>query len=143
MENHKSEIKFYSAYAGGRPVRLSEKTRSFCRDSLNGRYGDEAMKTPFLTLDPSFGATGENAIRVTAATADLILAPIGMLLADGILGEVTEPMAAAIGRSGAHKILVPSTRCGVTVAGVSAQPMAEYIAQAVRAAAEYIRACEG
>ncbi len=62
MENHKSEIKFYSAYAGGRPVRLSEKTRSFCRDSLNGRYGDEAMKTPFLTLDPSFGATGENAI---------------------------------------------------------------------------------
>ena len=85
------------------------------------------------------GATGENAIRITAESADLILAPIGMLLCDGILGEVTDVMAAAIGRSKAHKILVPSARCGITVAGTAALPMSEYISQAVRAAVSYIQ----
>ena len=86
------------------------------------------------------GATGENAIRVTTRDADLILAPIGLLLCDGILGEVTEAMAAAVGCSPAHKILIPSARCGVTVAGTPALPMSEYISQAVKMAVHYIGA---
>ncbi len=49
---------FRSAYSGGRPVRLKEETRLFCEESLCGRYGDEAMKTPFVVLD-GIGNFGE------------------------------------------------------------------------------------
>lgn len=99
---------------------------------------NSAATAAMLKAGADQGATGENAIRVTAAGADLILAPIGMLLCDGILGEVTQTISSAIGRSSAHKILVPSTRCGVTVAGTTSLPMAEYISLAVKAAVSYI-----
>lgn len=85
-------------------------------------------------------ATGENAVRVAASDADLILAPIGLVLADAMLGEVTATMAASVGGSRAHKILVPSARCGVTVAGVARQPLADSVADAVRLAVDYIHA---
>ena len=83
-------------------------------------------------------ATGENAIRVCAAKADLILAPIGMVLADAMLGEVTAEMAVAIGRSPAHKILLPVSRCQTTVAGVQRMTMAEAVEKAVAEAAARI-----
>ena len=93
-----------------------------------------AATAAMLKAGADQGATGENAVRVNAENADLIIAPIGMLLADGMLGEVTETMAAAVGRSRAEKILIPSTRCGVTVAGLKGGTIAEYVAQAVHLA---------
>ena len=82
------------------------------------------------------GASGENAVVVACRRADLILAPIGMLLADGMMGEVTPAMAVAIGRSPARKILIPSPRCGVQVAGGGALSTSAAIAAAVRLAVE-------
>ena len=41
---------FHTAYKGGRPVRLSEETRAFAEESLRGKYGDETLKTPFVTM---------------------------------------------------------------------------------------------
>lgn len=76
-------------------------------------------------------ATGENAIRVSAAKADIILAPIGMVLADAMLGEVTAEMAVAVGRSPAHKILLPVSRCQTSVVGVQKMTMAEAVERAV------------
>ena len=98
-----------------------------------------AATAAMLKAGADYGATGENAVRVNAANADVIVAPIGMLLADGMLGEVTAEMASAIGRSDAKKILVPSARCGVAVAGVKTGTVAEYVAQAVQLAAAMIR----
>ena len=42
-------IRFASA-AGERPIRLSEATRRFCWDSLNGKYGRELEKSDHLTM---------------------------------------------------------------------------------------------
>lgn len=84
-------------------------------------------------------ATGENAIRVSAAKADIILAPIGMVLADAMLGEVTAEMAVAVGRSPAHKILLPVARCQTTVVGVTKMTMAEAVERAVAETLERIR----
>lgn len=102
--------------------------------------GTNALATSaMLRAGADQGATGENAIRVTVRDADLILSPIGMLLCDGILGEVTGVMAAAIGQARAHKILVPSARCGITVAGTAQLTMTEYISQAAKLAVQYIQ----
>lgn len=63
--------------------------------------------------------------------ADLILCPIGMVLCDAMLGEVTANMALAVGRSKAHKILLPVSRCQASVAGAPKMSMAEVVAKAV------------
>jgi len=48
-------------------------------------------------------------------------------------------MACAIGRSPAHKVLIPVSRCQVTVAGYERLPATEAVALAAREAARRIR----
>lgn len=77
------------------------------------------------------GATGENAVVYNAARADLILGPIGMILANGILGEVSPKMATAVSGSEAEKILIPSSHCGVQIAGTQDCRLEDYLQNAV------------
>ncbi|MEG0924536.1 MAG: DUF3842 family protein [Anaerovoracaceae bacterium] len=65
------------------------------------------------------GATGENPVIVGCRTADVIIGPIGIVVADALLGEVTPKMAMAVGQSQATRILVPMNMCDNIVAGVS------------------------
>lgn len=101
--------------------------------------GTNALATSaMLKAGADQAATGENAIRVSAAKADIILAPIGMVLADAMLGEVTAEMAVAIGRSPAHKILLPVSRCQTTVVGAAKLTMAEAVERAVAETAKLL-----
>ena len=77
------------------------------------------------------GATGENAVLYQAARASVILGPIGVILAHGILGEVSPAMAAAVSGSEAVKVLIPSSTCGVHVAGTEGLKLDEYLRRAV------------
>ena len=63
-------------------------------------------------------ATGENAVVVNARRADVIVGPIGIVIADALLGEITPAMAVAVGQSMAEKILIPVNRCENQVVGV-------------------------
>ena len=73
------------------------------------------------------GATGENAIAVNAVRADIILGPIGVILANGLMGEV--PPAEGV------KILIPSNACGTRIAGTEEMKLEEYLRRAVELAA--------
>ena len=77
------------------------------------------------------GATGENPVLVGSSGADLILGPIGILIADALFGEITPAMAAAVGKSPAVKILIPVSKCNCTIAGTPDLPLAKYIESAV------------
>lgn len=87
-----------------------------------------------LRAGASQGATGENAVVYNAARADLIMGPIGVLLANGILGEVSPAMAAAVSGSAAVKILIPTSTCGVYVAGTEELRLEDYLRLAVEQA---------
>ena len=63
-------------------------------------------------------ATGENAVIVGCRWADIIIGPIGIVIADALLGEVTPKMAAAVGSSEAKRILIPLNKCETLVAGI-------------------------
>ena len=63
-------------------------------------------------------ATGENPVIVACRSADVIIGPLGIVIADSLIGEVTAAMAAAVGRSPAVKILIPVNKCNHIVAGV-------------------------
>ena len=76
-------------------------------------------------------ATGENAVVVNARRAKVIAGPLGIVIADALLGEVTTAMATAVGQSDAVRVLVPMNRCDTLVAGVEEKPMGELIEDAV------------
>ena len=63
-------------------------------------------------------ATGENAVIVGCRHADLILGPVGIVIADAMWGEITPAMAAAVGQSRASRILLPMNQCSTRIAGV-------------------------
>ena len=131
------------AQGGGMGKQLIEQFKRVLPQQKLIAVGTNALATAaMLRAGADQGATGENAIRVCAAQADLILGPMGIVLCDAMLGEITAEMALAIGRSPAHKILVPVSRCQVTVAGVPAMTMAEAIDAAVQEAAALIRGAE-
>ncbi len=126
------------AQGGGMGRMLVEGLKRAMPEQPVTAVGTNALATAaMLKGGADQAATGENAIRVCAAKADLILAPIGMVLADAMLGEVTADMAAAIGRSPAHRILLPVSKCRTSVAGTARLTMAEAVAQAVGEAREY------
>jgi hypothetical protein len=69
------------------------------------------------------GATGENAIRQSAARADVIVGPISVLIANSMMGEMTPSMVQAIGESKAAKLLLPLTQEPVVVVGTIREPL--------------------
>lgn len=81
------------------------------------------------------GATGENPVMVACRDADVIAGPIGIVIADALLGEVTPAMALAVGQSQGHKVLLPMNRCGNTVVGVQELGVNDLIARAAEAIA--------
>ena len=64
-------------------------------------------------------ATGENPVIVACRKADVIIGPIGIVIADSLLGEVTPKMATAVGQADAVRILIPMNKCENLVAGVN------------------------
>ena len=76
-------------------------------------------------------ATGENAVVVNARRAKVITGPLGIVIADALLGEVTPAMAMAVGSSDAIRVLIPMNRCDTLVAGVAEKPMGELMDDAV------------
>ena len=63
-------------------------------------------------------ATGENPVVVACRTAQVIIGPIGIVIADSLFGEVTPSMALAVSQANAVRILIPMNKCDNLVAGV-------------------------
>ena len=81
-------------------------------------------------------ATGENAVVVNCRSADIIVGPIGIVIADALLGEITPAMAAAVCQSPARRVLVPINHCETIVVRVPDQPIGQLVAAAAQKAKE-------
>ena len=84
-----------------------------------------------LKYQPDAAATGENPVIVACRDADIIVGPIGIVIADSLYGEITPAMAAAIGQSRAQRILIPINKCDSVVAGVGDASLGTLIQDAV------------
>ena len=76
-------------------------------------------------------AAGENPVLVACRKADVIIGPIGIVIADALLGEVTPAMAVAVGQSPARKLLLPVNQCNNIVAGVPNLSLGKLMDEAV------------
>ena len=77
-------------------------------------------------------ATGENAVIVNCRHTDIIVGPLGIVIADALLGEITPAMANAVCQSGAKRVLIPVNHCDNYIAGVPEQPIGQLVAAAVQ-----------
>ena len=94
--------------------------------------GTNAVATSaMLKAGAKNAATGENPVVVACKKAAVIIGPVGIVIADSMLGEITEKMAVAVGKSDAIRILIPVNRCETIVAGVQNVNMASLVADAV------------
>lgn len=71
-----------------------------------------------LKAGADHAATGENAVIVGCRSADIIVGPIGIVIADSLYGEITPAIATAIGQSSARRILIPMNHCDNVIVGV-------------------------
>ena len=91
--------------------------------------GTNALATAaMLKAGAKNGATGENPVVVACRRADVIIGPVGIVIADSLMGEVTEKMALAVSRADAVRILIPMNKCDNLVAGISNPNTGELIA---------------
>lgn len=87
------------------------------------------------------GGTGENAIRCTSRIADVIIGPLGILMTNAMMGEVTAEMASAVSSSAATKILIPLTQEKVQLVGVSGEPLPHLVNQVIDMVKEMMGTC--
>ena len=94
--------------------------------------GTNSMATNnMLKTGTVIAATGENAVIVGCRKADIIVGPIGIVIADALMGEITPEMAKAVGQSNAKRVLIPVNKCDTLIAGIGNVPMATLLQDAV------------
>lgn len=134
------EILVIDAQGGGIGRQLvSALKKAYPRQPITA-VGTNAMATAaMLKAGADRGATGENAVKVNCRRADLIIGPIGMVIADALLGEVTPAMAQAIGESPARRLLIPMNHCDNIVVGISDWTVGRLIQEAVEQVGALLR----
>lgn len=84
-----------------------------------------------LKAGADHAATGENAVVVCCRKADVIIGPVGIVIADSLYGEITPAMAKAVGQSLAKRILIPINHCDNMIVGVPDLNIGKLAQQAV------------
>ncbi|MDR1831801.1 MAG: DUF3842 family protein [Fusobacteriaceae bacterium] len=113
---------------GGVGKAIIERLRAAKEDWIITAVGtNTAATSAMLTAGAHQAATGENAVIYNCARADCIIGPMGILLANAMLGEISPGIANAVSASQAKKILVPTTRCNAVVVGTADLPLAKYL----------------
>lgn len=91
-----------------------------------------------LKAGADLGATGENPVIVAARDSDLIIGPIGIVIADSLCGEITPAMAVAVGQSKARQLLMPVNRCNHQVVGCSHLSLNDIISQVIEEVRKFL-----
>ena len=103
---------------------------------------NSAATNMMLKAGADQAATGENSVVAVCRSADVIMGPVGIVIADAMLGEITPRMALAVGQSAAKRILIPVNLCDNIVVGIENMSMGRRVECAVDALKE-IMASEG
>ena len=105
--------------------------------------GTNAVATStMLKAGAKNAATGENAVVVVSRKSDVIMGPVGIVIADSLFGEITDKMAVAIGKSDATRILIPINKCDNIIAGVPDLNTKALIEDAVSRLSSIINNCK-
>lgn len=117
----------------GRQIIQSVK-KTFPEITITAVGTNSIATSNMLKAGADHAATGENAVVTGCRRADVIIGPIGIVIADSLFGEITPKMALAVGQSAAKRMLIPMAQihgCDNVVVGVVKQPMDGVISEIV------------
>ena len=101
--------------------------KRFPEDEILAIGTNSIATAAMLKAGADAGATGENPAIVGSRRADIIIGPMGIVIADSLMGEITPDMAVALGQSQAKKVLIPVNRCQHFVVGCQDLPLGDYV----------------
>ncbi len=124
---------------GGVGRALIEQLREKLPAARIHAVGTNAMATAtMLRAGATTGATGENAVIVACRRAKIIVGPLGIAIANSMMGEFTPAMAAAVAESEAERVLIPVNRCGTYVVGATGLSLGQAVEQAAALVAQLL-----
>ena len=118
---------------GALGARLVKEISAQIPEAVLTVIGTNAIATAaMLKAGARSGATGENPVVVACRRSDVIIGPVGIVIADSLMGEVTEKMALSVARADAVRILIPMNKCDNLVAGISEPNTGELIEDTIK-----------
>ena len=124
------EILVIDGMGGGIGKAIIEHIKSGYTDMEITAVGTNAIATSaMLKAGATNVATGENAVIYNCSRAECIIGVMGIVIANSMHGEISPKMAEAVSSSGAHIILVPNDKCGVTILGLPEKTIQSYVGE--------------
>jgi hypothetical protein len=133
VQSMKHTIVIIDGMGGGIGVQLIGKLKDMVdTDAEIIALGTNAVATERMVKAGAHrGAAGENAIRVSVSAGDYILGPIGIVIPDSLMGEITPAMAQAILAAPGERILLPLQQEHFFIAGLEQLPLSGMIDKAL------------
>jgi hypothetical protein len=95
--------------------------------------GTNAIATDkMMRARASRGASGENAIQVSIVQADFVLAPIGAVVPNSMMGEITPTIATAVASAPGRKLLLPINQPHFEIVGIDWKALTKQISAAIQ-----------
>lgn len=117
---------------GGIGVQIVTQVRQEMPDAEILALGANAVATDrMMQAKATRGASGENVIRVSIGLADFIIAPIGVIVPNSMLGEITPRIAEAVAGARGRKLLLPVNQPHFEIVGIESKPLAKQISAAI------------
>ena len=134
-------IAIVDGMGGGIGAQLAERVKreGFAGTTLLALGTNGTATQRMIEAGAERGASGENAIRVSVGLADYVLGPLGIILPNAMMGELTPAMAEAIFASRARKILLPLAQSHVVIVGLSQLNLGELIDEAIAVLSRALR----
>ncbi|GHV83984.1 hypothetical protein AGMMS50212_13240 [Spirochaetia bacterium] len=132
----KNTIVIVDGMGGGIGVQLTAKLReALGKDTEIIALGTNAVAVErMVNAGASRGAAGENAIRQSVRLGSLIIGPIGIIIGNSMMGEITTDIAEAVLAAPAERILIPLQNDHLTLAGLEGLSLSKMIDRAVEIA---------
>lgn len=126
------KIAVVDAQGGGLGKVLVEKIKERLPKAVIIALGTNVMATGAMRKAGAINAaTGENAVVFNVQRVDVIIGGIGIIAANGMMGEITPKMAEAVSSSEAIKVLIPMGKCNIVVPGTEPYTVSELIDKAL------------
>lgn len=118
---------------GGLGAQLVARARQEFGDAMRivALGTNSAATERMLKAGADRGASGENALRVSIGRADFVLGPIGIVIPDGLMGEISSTMAQAVMEARGERILVPVGQQHFTLVGMESRPVGKLVEEAI------------
>lgn len=130
---------------GGLGVQLvTQMTAQFGSQVEILALGTNALATnSMVRAGAARGATGENAVRVSLRRVDIVVGPLGIVIPNALMGEITPQIAEIVASCDARKILVPVNQSHFEIIGLENRSLVSLIKEAVARVAELLPGKEG